>query len=316
MIKRRYISSLISYAPAMLLCLLIVAGCQRRPDHVLAEKDMVSLMIDLQLAESYTDMEYSGIDLPTYRRQLAESVLMAHNVSREELDSTLSWYGRNLDEYSKLYEKVDKGMAEKKERLLAADGDAPAVQGDFLWPYTENGVISKLGNSDGWILSVPAPELEKGDMLEWSMHLKVPENLVGILGVEYDDGSGEAVSSNFIGRKSVELKLQTDTGKHVARIYGTMRLKEPITADVFADSIRMVRFPFDSLEYRQYRNQRRYGMPYRIRKEPVERHDTLSGEGIKSSDVADSNKSAEQRVVTVDGIGKMRQPVRNTPSRR
>lgn len=262
---------------------ILLAGCRKRPEGVLSDKEMTELMADMQLAESYSDYEYSGPNLRDYRNGLAESVLLHHGVSREELDSTLSWYGKNLDDYSKLFEKVDKRIAEKRKASFKTDGSDEEPEGDILWPYTENGVISNLGNSDGWVFSIPAPGLEKGDMLEWTMHIPQSAGFASVLGVDYEDGTGEAVTANISGGMSMDLRLQTDTGKTVGRIYGTMRLKDELKSAVFVDSIRLRRLPFDSLEFTKYRNQKRYGIPVRINKK-VEGNDTVAAEKV----VADS----------------------------
>jgi len=280
---------------ALALTAVLFSGCRKRPEGVLSDKQMVDLMADMQLAESYADYDYSGPNLQIYRNGLAESVLVAHGVSREELDSTLSWYGRNLDDYTKLFEKVDKRIIEKRKiALKTGDADLDVSQGDMLWPYTENGVISKLGSADGWVVSIPAPGLEKGDMLEWAMHFPVYATFVGVLGVEYEDGTGEAVSSNFTGGMSVNLRLQTDTGKIVDRIYGTMRLKEELKSSVFADSIRLRRLSFDSLEFKKYRNQKRYGIPVRYSKKEENKDSVVVDTVAKYSINQDSHRIGER----------------------
>lgn len=175
-------------------------------------------------------------------------------MSREELDTTLAWYGRNLDEYRDLYEKVDKELKGRRAVLLGKDENREEnIASNSLWPYSKNGIISGLGNSDSWILSVDRPELQKGDMLEWSMHVKGSNAITGVLGVEYDDGTSEAVHTVFTARQNLELRLQTDTAKTVERIYGSMRLKSDARLPLFADSIYVRRLPFDSIEFRKYK---------------------------------------------------------------
>lgn len=243
---------------------LFMSSCKHRPSDIIGEKDMVEVMADLQLAEAYssTQMNGSGTDA---KREFAASVLAYHGVTQEQLDSTLQWYGRNLDDYVALYEKVDKRLGEKKRELIKDDADHQKRQeGDNLWLGSSNGVISPLGTSDGWVFSFDNPELERGDRLVWSMHLKdATQPINGVMGVEYDDGSSEAGVAFFTSRASVELNFQTDTAKSVRRIYGTMRLKNPSEEALYADSISLRRLPFDSVEYYRHRMQKRYGIPVR-----------------------------------------------------
>ncbi len=245
--------------------LLILASCKHRPSGVISESKMVDVMVDMQLAEAYASSQITGSEREQRRLELADAVLASHGVTQEEVDSTLQWYGRNLDDYTKLYEKVDKRLLAKKKDLTKGDAQlAEAIAGDNLWPFGKNGVISPLGNSDGWVFSLPEPELQKGDRIVWKFHVGESSNaLNGVLGVEYEDGTSEASTSFFSNRKTIELSLQTDTGKVVKRLYGTMRLKEMTDNAMFADSISLEKMPFDSLEYYRGRSQKRYGIPVR-----------------------------------------------------
>ncbi|MDE5713482.1 MAG: DUF4296 domain-containing protein, partial [Muribaculaceae bacterium] len=247
------------------VCLLfsaLTSGCDDRPKEVLSEKKMVRLMADMQLAEAYVNMSGQPSSRGDYRLEMGRSVLAAHGVTQEQLDTTLAWYGRNLDDYSELYAKVDKEILSRKKKLLnMTDEELEMEESDILWKYGKNGVISKLGNTDSWIFSVSDPDLQKGDRLQWSMHITSPVQVNGVLGVEYDDGSSDASSSVFIGRNKLELTCQTDTGKTVKRVYGTMRAKDESYLPLYADSISVVRLPYDSMEYKSFRNARHYGIP-------------------------------------------------------
>ncbi len=104
------------YLSVFILSILLATGCSDRPKGILSEDKMVQVMVDLQIAEAY---ERSG-DANEYlhgqnRELLGRGVLMEHGVTVEEMDSTIAWYGKNMDEYSKLYKKID---AELNKRQL------------------------------------------------------------------------------------------------------------------------------------------------------------------------------------------------------
>lgn len=271
---------MIEMSKICILCLLsvssvFISGCSQKPEGTLSEKKMVDLMADMQLAEAYSDMEYMGSESFEKREALAKSVLAEHGVTQAELDSTLSWYGRNLDEYSELFEKVNKEIERKRRKFIKSDSYDESDQGDMLWPYGKNGLVSGLGNSGGWIFSVDEPGLLEGDMVEWKMHFNKAAQFTGVLGVDYTDGTSESVTNVSSGRVSIELRLQTDTSKNVSRLYGTMRMKERAMMPVFADSISLRKMPFDSLEFRKYRNQKQYGIPVRIKPRKEEKNDSV-----------------------------------------
>lgn len=267
----------------------LMASCgHKKPEGTISEKKMVSLMVDMQLAEAYANNEYTGGDFREKKKALAKGILEQHGVSQEELDSTLSWYGRNLDDYSKLFEKVDKEINHRKAKIMRIDIEEDVQQGDILWPYQKNGLLTSLGNTDGWILSVDEPSLQKGDMLEWTMHLNKPASLTGVLGVDYSDGTSEALVNQMVSRQKVEMKFQTDTTKTVSRIYGTLRLREGNEPQLFADSIVLHRIPFDSIEFKKYRSQKKYGVPARKKPVAVATTDSLSTDSIEKTVPNDS----------------------------
>ncbi|MDE6336748.1 MAG: DUF4296 domain-containing protein [Muribaculaceae bacterium] len=253
----------------LILSGLLASGCKEQKEKVLSEREMVDLIVDLKLAEAYANSQLSGPNPSEQRRELAKSVLAEHNVTQEQLDTTLGWYGRNLDKYAELYEKVDKRLLDKRKKLLKnSESDLAEKEGDNFWLYGKNSIISTLGNNDGWIISLSDPDLGKGDRLEWTMHINnASAPLMGVLGVDYDDGTSEAVNTYFTNRQHIELALQTDTGKRVQRVYGTMRLKKQDNMPLFADSIALRRLPYDSLEYARFRSQRKYGYPIRVTQE-------------------------------------------------
>lgn len=261
----------------VILPIIFFAACSTRPKEIIGEKKLVKIMADMQLAEAYMNLsENRGSDSKD-RLELGRSVLASHGVTQEQLDTTLSWYGRNLDDYSELYAKVDKELISRRNKLEKMSGNVPVVlEGDMLWTHGKNSVISDLGITDALVLSVSEPELNRGDRLQWRMHLPVPVQMTGVLGVEYTDGSSEASSQVFTIKNNIELICQTDTAKEVRRIYGTMRLKENNTLPVFIDSISLTRLDFDTLDYYSHRNTRRYGIPVRKQREKENVPDSIS----------------------------------------
>lgn len=273
------------YAILLQCVCIIFIGCSGKSSDVIPENRFIDLMADMQLAEAYADNNPDGRDIMTRRNELAKSVLSGYGVTQDQIDSTLSWYGKNIDKYSELYEKVDKRIAEKRAAIEKDGKPVQEISGDDLWPYSRHGFISSLGANDGWILSIRHPEIKKGDRLTWTMK---PDNMTkqfnGVLGVEYEDGSSEAVNTQISMSNIVELTLQTDSGKNVERIYGSVLLKTKPERPVFVDSISLRRIPYDSLEYSRYRYQRKYGIMIPSKKE---KKDTVESKEKKDSVVSE-----------------------------
>lgn len=232
-----------------MVMLMMIISCSDRPKEVLSEKKMVDLMIDMELTEAYTQQISTTNE---NRKKLGERVLASHGVSRETLDTTLAWYGRNLDEYAALFEKVDKGINKRKEKLIEIREENPT---EYLnvWPYSSHIVLSDQSSNDALIFSLTNPGINRGEKVAFSFHLPNLNSGKGLLGVDYSDGTGEVMSTNFSSKPHVEFDFQSDSARIVERVYGTVLFKEREKYPVYLDSIKMSILPIDTLSYRQKR---------------------------------------------------------------
>lgn len=95
--------------PALLLVLLlalIVVGCKKTPENVIPEKEMGSLLKDVFMADAMIAADYNKFSTNEKKQALYESVFKKHGVTQAEFDTSLVWYGRNLDIYMKVYDQV------------------------------------------------------------------------------------------------------------------------------------------------------------------------------------------------------------------
>ena len=236
--------------------IMVLTGCSRRPPGILSDEEMVEFLSDLELAEAYYNTSGPG---KIERDVLIESVLLKHGVSHEQLDSTLSYYGRNMDEYSMLYEKVENKLKAENNNSEALDAT------NDIWPYSHYASILPVQATDGIIFSMPAGGLQKGSSLEWRMRLSDGDNFDGMLGVEYESGPISYVKKNLNGR-SIKISIQTDTALTAKRIFGSI-VVAPDYMPLWADSIRLIRTDLDSMTYSQIHQQRNV---YPARKAPVQ----------------------------------------------
>ena len=89
-----------------LLCiLLLAAACDRRPDGVLGKEDMARLLADIHKAEIVAETNTRTYN-DSLKRVLRQSVYARHGVTTEDVDSSLSWYGYNMEKYLEVYDRV------------------------------------------------------------------------------------------------------------------------------------------------------------------------------------------------------------------
>ena len=226
---------------------IVLPGCNRRPKSILSEKEMVALLTDLQMAEAYYNTGGPSVNLD--RNSLVESVLKKHGVSHTQLDSTLAYYGRNMDEYYMLYQKVEKNLKAENNRLEELDA------ANDIWPYSHYAAVFPNQLSEGIMFSMPASGVEPGNSLEWRLRLNTAVPADGLLGVEYENGLTSYVKKSLSGDNALKMNIQTDTALVAKRIFGSISFSEP-DRYVWADSIRLIRLDLDSLNYNQIRQQR------------------------------------------------------------
>lgn len=260
------------------LALLVAAGltdCGNRPDDVLSEDKTIDLLADLQLAESYRNTPSVNGGNHSIS-DLQERVLKAHGVTEEQFASTMNYYGRNVDEYYELCDKVDAKIRKKGEALNGNVMEEENI-GNDIWPYSHFAYFNSKGKTDGLRFSINQADIVPGERLEWKLNLTVPDGIEGFLGVEYGDGSASLSKRNSSGNKTFSISLQSDTAKAVKRLFGYLSIPER-SFPVWADSIQLLKTPFDSIEYSKIRLQQNIS-PLRTRPEKKTEENDSMGTG-------------------------------------
>lgn len=261
------------------LILSLLAACNDKPEGVLSETKMVSLIADMETAESYIQTQGYNETRAITKERLTAYILEKHNISKADFDSTMTWYGRNIDEYQKLYAEVDKELIKRQK---SSTGSAESLRSNDLWPYSRHLMINELSNTDNITFSIPASEIEKGDQLIWKMRLRSNSGGDLLFGVDYDNGSTTYITRNGMGNKRIDITLQTDTGKAVKRIYGYYRINSKGEMPMWIDSISLETLPFDSVQYYHIQSQHNYAGAFRktatLSKDTISEGSTVSSE--------------------------------------
>lgn len=249
--NRAAVRELISLVMAILL--LVVSGCRKRPENVLSDSEMTDLMVDLIIADAYEQSGASSRLPDSVRRHLGEAVLRQHGVDQATLDSTYAWYGRNLDDYAKLYEKVDKRLMSRARK--AGGNMQQGVEENDIWTLPKHLILSPIASQDAFIFQFPAGDIQKGEMLEWKFFMSNAAEADMTLGIDYEDGATSIVTSNIRGDRKMEVEIVSDTARQPKRIFGTLRVARN-NLPLWVDSIAMLKQPYDSLNFLKFRGQR------------------------------------------------------------
>lgn len=238
---------------SLLALTLLICACTRRPDGVLNDKKMASVVTDMELAEAYLET-LPATKADDQRDQVVQYVLRKHGVSRQDFDSTMSWYGRNVDAYYEMCAIAEKQM-QKRKKQVAGNSSVEIETSDF-WPYERQAFLSSLSGTKSMIFEIPTAELESGSRLNLKFNISDPASSSMILGVEYDNGSISYLSRRIGEQKRADMTIQTDSSRSVTRIFGNYTILDSTKLPVWIDSIYLSALPFDSLEYHKIHSQR------------------------------------------------------------
>lgn len=241
------------YLSIFSILVLLASGCSKRPKDILSEDKMVAVMTDLQIAEAYDRSgDAQGFLQGKDRELLGRGILMQHGVTPEEIDSTLAWYGRNMDEYPKLYKKIDAELNRRQLKYARAAGESENEGSSAdLWPYSRHFVIDDNSLTGGIVAHIPPTDLELGDRLIWKMIVEGSSARNLTLGVDYSNGTSEVFKQANRGfDKWVELSLQTDSALEVTRIFAIADFDRS-SGRVRVDSVQLTHLPFNREEYKK-----------------------------------------------------------------
>ena len=108
---------------------------------------MEDVLFDIHIADALISDNYRDFSNEERTRKLYASVFEKHGITQEQFDSSLVWYGRNLDKYLTIYDNLDKryialtdSITAKIERL-----DKPAIFSDTnLWEGVKSFMLASL----------------------------------------------------------------------------------------------------------------------------------------------------------------------------
>lgn len=259
---------------------LIASACNKRPEGVLSDKEMVGLIADMEVAESYLQTHNHSYYNDSTRDKVLQYILDRHGLDKAGFDSTMVWYGRNIDEYRNLLSKVDKELQHRAKSVKGSSLEE-IVKSD-LWPYSRHYMMSALSENNLLQFSIPGSDITSGDRLSWEMRVNSLLEGMALMGVEYENGIKAYTYASTGGTRKMSLSLQTDTSQTIKRVFGQVKVNELSLQPIFIDSVSLKSLPFDSLEYYKINSQRIYRGPINLQKARAER-DSVEEDASKNN---------------------------------
>lgn len=233
------------------IALILLAACGKTPDYVIDSDKMAELMADIYTAEAFVEASPSNWRTDSSKQALRQAVYARHNVSSEDVDTSLYWYGHNLKEYMAVYEKSTKilesriaeaertgGKTTDGKRAMSIDGDSVNV-----WDAPATVRVTPLNPTQFLTFTLSSDRnWERGDRYTLSLKpLFTRSNITLSLAVNYSDGITEYVTLSDNSESRKQLTLVFDSAKVATNVYGSILYTPAVDEISYLDSISLVR---------------------------------------------------------------------------
>lgn len=235
--------SILAMALAMLM--IFVSGCKKTPDWIIQPEEMAQLMADVHTAEAVVDYNYSSFPTDSAKQALKQSVFAAHGVSSEQVDTSLVWYGNNIEQYIKVYDRTLEILQERQGKFASATSQQMAVTGDSVevWSGPRRVTVSESMPSRIITFSIlPDSTWRNGDVYSLKFKPINPQGRVEArILADYSNGTTRYIETPNTARMPNHRRLQLDSTLTPLRVYGYLTF-EPEEGRMFeVDSISVVR---------------------------------------------------------------------------
>lgn len=234
----------------------LMLSCSKTPSDILPQKKMKEVLVDMHLAEAMINSDYKEYNANEKKEALYKSVFDKHGITEADYDSSLVWYGRNLDVYMQVYENVVAELNARKKALGDIQPDAAPNSNrdsvnvwnrfDFLTfipeaPY--NGVYFDFVPQGGY----KAGSTFVLAMDVWGLNKNMTQAPEVRLSVEQTDTT--FTSMRYITHDGLnQLMVKSRPLKPIRRVYGYIRLEESDDDyhyhKIYIDSIRLMRYNY------------------------------------------------------------------------
>ncbi|MDR1259093.1 MAG: DUF4296 domain-containing protein [Tannerellaceae bacterium] len=236
-------------------------SCSKVPKGILPEKKMKDVLIDMQLAENIINEDYKTYPDSARKIALYQSVFRKHNITQAVYDSSLVWYGQNLDMLITVYDLALNDVNKDIREL----GDIPASaslsddqDSSNIWPRRSYLTFQPEALFNGTTFDVePEREYLTGSVFVLSMHVwGITQQMRYTPEVRI---AAETPDTTLIVNEKItqdgyrEIILRTPAVRRTRRIYGHIRMDNTDRNyyKVFINNLRLTRYNYGSVALKE-----------------------------------------------------------------
>ena len=245
------ISGFQTFLVVSLSALIGLSACSHTPEGVLTAKQMRDVMIDLYTAEAMIYDEPQRYETFEQRRALFNDVFAKHHLTEAQYDSSLMWYGRNLDLYMGVcdmaLEEVDRRLksagSEDSSNVTVRRSSSSATpdlwSGKRYYAFSPSDLSDRVvfETSPGGGAHATAAEYVL-EMQIWGLQPAAHERIVVSLRADVENDSTLIQRDTITVDGPHRVALINPPGNYVRRIYGYLRVIAP-SSKVYVDSLRL-----------------------------------------------------------------------------
>lgn len=235
----------------LFLLLVISFSCSRTPKGVIPEKRMKHIIVDMKMAEAMVDFNSEVYNDSISRLNLYQSVFKKHGITQAQYDSSLFWYGRNLNIYMEVF---DQALKEIDMQLAMSGGEVSefisvGIEDSVnIWPYSSRTILSATDLNPILAFTIkPNTFFDGATTFEfktkvWGIHSGLKEYPELYLCLQQSDTM--TYIKETIGSDGMyQTKLSGVSGRSIQRIYGYIHKRpEPGFHKIYLDSISLMKY--------------------------------------------------------------------------
>lgn len=236
------------------ICLTVLAACNKVPSGILSEKEMAAVMADVSLAEVMITDDYNAYIKEGAKEALFTSVFQKHHITQAQYDSSVVWYGRNIDIYVRVCDAAATELKRRKNALGDIQPDAgPVEDKDSVNIWTRRDYIIFQKNNPGigvYFDYNPSRGYLSGSQFVFSMNVwgltpDMAHYPVVRLSLEQQDTT-TTVIEKITKDGMFEMLASSVPTKRVRRVYGYIHFdyKDSQSHKIYIDSIRLMRYNY------------------------------------------------------------------------
>ncbi|MCC8155410.1 MAG: DUF4296 domain-containing protein [Tannerellaceae bacterium] len=236
--------------------LLLLYACSKAPSGILSEKKMQAVLTDMQIAEAMIGVDYKAYQDSGYKEALYESVFQKHKITQATYDSSLVWYGKNLDVFMKMYERVRNDLDEQLRGLGNVQASATtSTKNDSvdIWPRRPYFIFTPEAPFNGLTFDIkPQRNYSSGSrfvlgMRVWGINSNMthfPEVRISIVQADTVITVNNVITTDGYHKTTI----QSMPTRQVKEVYGVIRLDNTDANyfRIYTDSLNLMRYNYRS----------------------------------------------------------------------